>query len=124
MMKFLSKPLSHCNPKDNEELPPLPEMPEQKKPIIQTKRIVVIGDGEDAALTAFMIARDPTVNHYQYVVHLIQGGKGVRPDWQEALDVKPKKYMFGPRLNFAINFLLVDSQRSKIFERHFFNYLK
>jgi hypothetical protein len=34
MMKFLSKPLSDCNPKDNEELPPLPEMPEQKKPII------------------------------------------------------------------------------------------
>ena len=64
MMKFLSKPLSHCNPKDSEELPPLPEMPEQKKPIIQTKRIVVIGDGDDALLTAFMIARDPTVIHY------------------------------------------------------------
>jgi len=69
----------------------------------------VIGDGEDAALTAFMIARDPTVNHYQYFVHLIQGGKGVRPDWQEAEDIKPKKYMFGPRFNFAMNFLLVDS---------------
>lgn len=34
MMKFLTKSLSYCNPKDNEELPPLPEMPEQKKPII------------------------------------------------------------------------------------------
>ena len=65
MMKFLSKPFSECDPKDKEEeLPNLPEMPEQKKPIIQTKRIVVIGDGEDAALTAFMIARDPTVAHY------------------------------------------------------------
>ncbi len=75
-------------------------------------------------MTAFMIARDPTVNHYNYTVHLIQGGKGVRPDSQQIMDIKPKKYMFGQRFNFSMNFLLVDSSRSKIFERHFFSYLK
>lgn len=87
MIKFLIKPASECSPNNKEELLPLPELPEKKKPIIQTKRIVVIGDGEDAALTAFMIARDPTVNHFQYNVHLIQGGKGVRPDSQQVLDI-------------------------------------
>jgi hypothetical protein len=85
----------------------------------------VIGDGEDAALTAFLIARDPTIAHYQYSVQLIQGGKGVKPDYQQAENIKPRRFsMMGPRLSFAMNFMFVDSYRSKVFERHFFNYLK
>jgi hypothetical protein len=85
----------------------------------------VIGDGEDAALTAFMIARDPTINHYNYRVFLIQGGKGVKPDWEEVEAIKPR-FTFIPflKLRFALNYLLIDSHRNKLFERHFFNYLK
>lgn len=67
-LPLFPRPLAACETKQEEEEEHLlpPEEPEHKKPIMQTKRIVVIGDGEDAALTAFIISRDPTIAHYQY----------------------------------------------------------
>ena len=71
-------------PQDEEPLPPLPPKPPREQPIIQNHRIVIIGDGEEATLTALMIARDNVVNFYKYKVYLIKGGKGVKPDSKDA----------------------------------------
>jgi hypothetical protein len=71
-------------PQEEEPLPPLPPMPQREQPIIQNHRIVIIGDGEEASLTALMIARDNVVNFYKYKVYLIKGGKGVKPDTKDA----------------------------------------
>jgi hypothetical protein len=76
-------------------------------------------------LTALMIARDRIVNHYKYKVFLIQGGKGVKPDALEAENLKAGfQWLPFTKIKFALNFMFFDSFRSRIFERHFFNYLK
>ena len=41
------------------------------EPISKAKRIVVIGDGQEAALTAYEISRSETIAKYQYQVYLI-----------------------------------------------------
>jgi len=110
---------------EEEELPPLPPLPQRDSPIGQNHRIVIIGDGEEAALTALMIARDRVVNYYKYKVYLIQGGKGVKPDAKDAENTKAG-FSWVPfnSLKFSLNFLFYDGFRSRISERHFFNYLK
>lgn len=86
----------------------------------------MIGDGEEAALTALLLARDAIITErYHYKIFLIQGGKGVRPDSKEAEAATAKvAWLPNGSLRFASNFMFCDQFRSKLFERHFFNYLK
>ena len=85
-----------------------------------TKRIVVVGDGQEAALTAYSLTRQKAIQDYHYQVYLIQG---VRKDSDDA----GKRFQWVPfsGLKFSLQYLFADSlSRGKIFERHFVKYLQ
>ena len=40
-------------------------------PVLKTNRIVVIGDGEEASLTAYMLSKNDAIAKYNYNIVLI-----------------------------------------------------
>lgn len=104
----------------------LAEEGQEHKPIMKTKRIVVIGDGEEASLTAYLLSKDHVVRRFNYQIYLIQGGRGVQNQVKEADEQLTPGFNFVPfrGLKFTLNYLLKDSFHSKIIERHIPCYLK
>jgi len=78
-----------------------------------------VGDGQEAALTAYSLMKQKAIQAYQYQVYLIQG---VRKDKEDA--GTRFQWVLISGLRFSLQFLFSDSlSRGKIFERHFFKYL-
>jgi hypothetical protein len=86
----------------------------------------VIGDGEEASLTAYMLARNQIIQEYNYKVFLIMGGRGVQKQSKDADENLKSGFTWMPLkgLKFTLNFVFNDSFRSKIIERHMFSFLK
>lgn len=87
----------------------------------------MVGDGEEATLTAYALAQERVIQQYKYQIYLIQGGHGVKTELKHATeeDLTPGfSWMPLKKVRFALNFLLKDNFRSKVFERHFFKYFQ
>lgn len=105
-----------------EEYPEFPIV--EHVPIMKIKRIVVIGDGEQASLVAYLLARNQIIQQYKYQVYLIMGGRGVQKQAEEPVTTNGFSWVpfMGPR--FTLNTLIYDGFNSKIIERHRLSYLK